>query len=230
MSSTFFAQGGDYDDLLEMLVDEKYEKLLYRAEKYTMDDKTTKHALPYLYMARAFYQISLKPEDYEEKWSDKSLKNSLKYAVKYVKKDKELEYYAEHSEFFDDLRSACISEAEVYNDQEKYTKSKGYYKSLTDIDENDAGAWLMQGYTYYMSKSKKDAELSFESAKAAIESGACERLTEVQLDLFKTGLIYVSEQLNSDGDSTQAKAWLELGYEYFKDDKEYNVTYQMIVG
>ena len=67
---------GDYNDLLELLVDEEYEKLLYKAEKYTLSDKTKKDALPYVYMSMAYYEIS-KRDEFAEKYP-KAFKESLK--------------------------------------------------------------------------------------------------------------------------------------------------------
>ena len=50
-----FAQS-DYNDLLLMYVDEKYERCLYKAEKYTLDEKTKKEPLPYLFMSMSYFQ------------------------------------------------------------------------------------------------------------------------------------------------------------------------------
>ncbi|MEY3835453.1 MAG: hypothetical protein RI989_881 [Bacteroidota bacterium] len=52
-----FAQT-DYPDLLAMFVDEKYEKCLYKAEKYTLNEKTKKDPLPYLFMSRCYFEMS----------------------------------------------------------------------------------------------------------------------------------------------------------------------------
>lgn len=229
-SQMLMAQPPDFDNLLEMLVDEKYEKLLYRAEKYTLDDDTKKQPLPYLYMSMAFYEISKTPEDFDEDFAKGAFKNSLKYAVKYRKKDKESEYFAEHEEYFDNIRKGCVAEAEIYNDQEKYTKSKGLYKYLTGIDKNDPGAWLFKGYAEYKLKSRKDAGLSFGEAKRVVEEGGCEILTDAQLEYFKSAIIYCAEMWDEIGEGSTAKEWLKIGYEYFKDDREYNVTYEMIAG
>lgn len=221
---------GDYDNLLEMLVDEKYEKLLYRAEKYTLDDKTKKDPLPYLYMSMAYFEIGKEPELYDEDLSGSAFKNCLKYCVKHRKKDKEDEYYAEYEDFFDDVRQGAIAEAELNNDMLKFTKSKGFYKYMTSIDENDPGAWLMKGYSEWKLKSRKDSGLSWDKAKEIVESGGAEILTDVQLNLFKSAIIYCAEMWDEEGEAAKAREWLEIGYEFFKDDREFNVTYETIAG
>jgi len=220
----------DYDNLLEMLVDEKYEKLLYRAEKYTLDDKTKKHALPYLYMSMAYHEMGKTPEEYDEDLSGKALKNCLKYCVKHRKKDKENEYYAEYEDYFDEVRKGAIAEAELNNDMLKFTKSKGFYKYLTSIDSGDPGAWMMKGMAEWKMKSRKDSGLSWERAKEIVEGGGAEILTDVQLSLFKRAIIYCAEMWDEEGNSEMARTWLEIGYEYFKEDREFNVTFESIAG
>ncbi len=219
---------GDYDDLLEMLVDEQYEKLLYKAEKYTLTDKTKKDALPYLYMSMAYYEIS-KDEELSVK-IPKSFKQSLKYAAKFRSKDKEDTYFAEYQEFLDQLREGAVQEADPSMDQGKYTGAKLYYKYLVKLDESDPGAWTLQGYVELRLKAKKESAASLEMVKTILSEQGCGHLSDVQMDIFKRGLIMLAEGLDEMGERSEAKAWLELGFEYFKEDNEYLVTYDQIAG
>ena len=57
ISVLFAGAQSNYEDLLELLVDEKYERCLYKAMKYTEEEKTTKEALPYLYVSMAYFRI-----------------------------------------------------------------------------------------------------------------------------------------------------------------------------
>lgn len=223
--------GQDYTDLLELLVDEKYEKLLLKAEKYTLADDSRKDALPYLYMSLGYYSIHLKDDDpdLQERYP-KAFKESLKYAVKHRKKDKTNQYYEEYIEHFDALRTVAISDANQYNSEEKYTKSKGIYKNLTKMDLQDVGAWIFKGCTEYMGKSLREADLSWQEAKKLAEEGAADHLTEVQKDLLKQSLIYCAEMLDGNGNTTDARDWLEFGLTWFEQDEEFMVTYEMIAG
>ncbi|MGB0150544.1 MAG: hypothetical protein ACPF87_06610, partial [Flavobacteriales bacterium] len=156
----------DLDELLEWCVDGKYEKVLYKAIRYTEDDEQKKHPMPYFYMSMAYlgihnYEPAIITEGpkkgqvdegdaaYAEKLAEtfevdknKALKNSLKYASKFVKKDREREYihddYAQ--DFFEELRKKTKKEAETEIVNGKYTKAKGYYKYLTALDAEDPGA------------------------------------------------------------------------------------------
>jgi hypothetical protein len=228
--SSFAKAQSEYDDLLELIVDEKYEKCLIKALGYTEKDETKKHPLPYLYMSMAFFKIHQSDDPKLAERYPNAFKESLKYAVKYRKKDKESEYYGEYLDYFSELRKATIEDAELQDDNEKYTRSKGQYKYLTDIDPNDAGAWLMKGYTEWKLKSNKDAGISWEQAKTILTEVGCDGLQEEQLYLLKKALILTAEMKIEEGDRSSAKEWMELGKDKFGEDKEFMVTYREIVG
>ena len=77
----------DFDELLMWMVDEKFEKVLYKAIRYTEDDETKKEPVPYVFMSMAYFKISESGNpEFEEKYSN-ALKSALKYASKFVKKD-----------------------------------------------------------------------------------------------------------------------------------------------
>lgn len=217
----------DYNDLLTLFVDEKYEKVLYKAEGYTLKDDTKKDALPYLYCSMAFLEIS-KIDELKEKYPD-AFKNAIKYAAKYGQKDKEHEFYSEHEDYFAELRQAIISEAETFMDTDKFTKAKSYYDALIDIDANDAGAHIMLGRAYYALKTKKEAELAYKTAKEILTERRCSDMSKEQRNLLKEALMKEGEDRAAKGDKAVAKEWLDLGLEYFEDDKEYQVVYDSVV-
>lgn len=218
----------DYKDLLSLYVDEKYEKVLYKAENYTLADATKKDPMPYLFMSMTYFQMS-KKDEFKEKYPD-AFKNSLKYMAKYASKDKERVCAAEYEDFFNDLRIATISEGEIMFDQQKYTKAKSMYDYLTDIDPNDAGAYIMLGMTFEAMKSKKEAGESIAKAKSLLSEKKAGHGTKEQNTFLKHSLIHYASKLSDSGDKAGAKEWMDYGLEYFKDDKEFMVNYETIVG
>lgn len=221
---------GEYDELLELVVDENYERCLYKAVKYTEKDDTKKDPLPYAYMSMAFFKISESDDpDLQEKYP-KAMKDAVKYLVKFIKKDKENEFIGLFTDYISDVRVAMIAEAEQQADDDKYTRAKSMYKYLTDIDSNDPGAWLMRAHAEYMMRSKKDARDSWEMAKKVLEERGTAGLRDEQVSLLKMAVIRNAEMLNEEGEREQAKEWLTLTSEYFGDDREFNVTYSSIVG
>ena len=93
----------ELNQLLVWFVDEKYEKVLFKAIRYTEDDKQKKHPVPYLYMAKSYLGIHNSDDnDLRETYEVdklKALKNALKYAGKFVKKDREQEYVPSEQDF-----------------------------------------------------------------------------------------------------------------------------------
>jgi hypothetical protein len=224
------ANAQNYDELLELIVDEKYERCLYKAVKYTEDDKTKNDPLPYGYMSMAFFRIANMDDPTLKEKYPKADKDAVKYLIKFRKKDKDNAFLGEFQDFISEVRVAAISEAEQQSDSEKYTKSKGLYKQLTDIDTNDPGAWLMRGYNEWMMKAKKDALTSYDNAKKLLKEQGVANLRKEQLDLLKMGVIRNAEMLNEIGERASARELLELAEDHFKNDKEFNVVYSIIIG
>ncbi len=219
------AHSPDYNVLLKLFVDEKYEKVLYKAENYTLSDDTKKDALPYLFMSMSFFEIA-KIDAMKEKYPD-AFKNSLKYASKYGQKDVERAFVSDYEDYFAKFRKAVISEAETFMDNLKFTKAKSYYDCLVDLDKNDAGAHLMMGMVYQSLKSKKESEAFYASGKKLISDKSCSMSAEQRV-LLKAAIIRLAESQDAAGARAEAKALLDLGLEYFEDDKEYQVTYSAI--
>jgi hypothetical protein len=89
-SVALYAQpDNEFKDLLSLFVDQKYEKVLNKAENYTIGDETKKHPLPYLYIAMSLYEMS-KIEKYTQMEEYKgAFKDAMKFCSKYAAKDKE---------------------------------------------------------------------------------------------------------------------------------------------
>ncbi|MEN9638481.1 MAG: hypothetical protein RLZZ262_349 [Bacteroidota bacterium] len=225
--NTIAQTDNDYEDLLILFVDEKYEKCLYKAEGYTLNEKTKKDPLPYLFVSRCYFQIS-KMDEFKEKYPD-PFKDAMKYISKYAAKDKERKYAADYEEFLSDLRKEAIAMAESQFASQKYTKAKTLYDQIADMDPNDAGAQIMLCITFSAMKAKKDAELAIAKADALLAEKKASMLPE-QKDLLKNSIISYAEYLNNQGDRTEAIEWLEKGLEYFKEDPEFKVTYETIKG
>lgn len=218
----------DLNQLLMWYVDGKYEKVLFKAIRYTEDDEQKKHPLPYLYMAKAYLGVhnSDDPELRESYEVDKlkALKNSLKYAGKFVKKDKEREYVPLDLEFLEELRKETIVAAETEMDNLKYTKAKSYYKYLITIDEEDPGAWMMYGTVFLALKARRDADNSWETARNLLLDQRARGLTAGQRELLQYAFILTIEMLAESGDRAAANAFIELGNEFIAGDREFEAV------
>ena len=224
----------ELNQLLMWHVDGKYEKVLYKAIRYTEDDEQKKHPLPYLYMAKAYLGVhnSDDPDLRESYEVDKlkALKNALKYAGKFVKKDKEQEYVPKDLDFMEELRKETIIAAETEMDNEKYTKAKSYYKYLTTLDKEDPGAWMMFGTVYLTLKARRDADKAWETAKNLLLDQQGRGLTEGQRDLLQYAFVSTLERLDALGDPAAAREWISIGDDLIGGDREYEAVKRSIGG
>lgn len=217
----------DYKDLLTLFVSDKLEKCLYKAEGYTLNDKTKKDALPHLFVSRCYFEMS-KRDEFKAKYPN-AFKDAMKSITKFAKLDKEGDGGTEYEDYISELRSAAIAEAENFYETEKYTKSKAFYDQLTKLDPNDAGAWIMLSRNQTALKAKKDASIALEKAKEILDAKTASKAKE-QLTFLKAALIDLATEMNDAGNKADAKTWIEYGKEFFASDKEFALAYDTIVG
>ena len=107
------AQSGRiYDDLLVLLVNEDYKDCFNKSVKYTLKDKTKKDPLPYLFAAKASFEMS-RDHQYTEEFP-KAYKTAMSYAAKYRKKVKEYTFKEDAEEFINDFKMVIIEDIENY--------------------------------------------------------------------------------------------------------------------
>ena len=218
----------DLNQLSVWFVDGKYEKVLYKAIRYTEDDEQKKHPMPYLYMAKAYLGIHNSDDaDLREAYEVdkmKALKNALKYAGKFVKKDKEQEYIFQEQEYIEELRKETIIAAETEMDNGKFTKAKSYYKYLTTLDKEDPGAWMMYGTVYLTLKARRDADKSWETARNLLLDQQARGLTEGQQELLQYAFVTTIEKLDEMGDRAAAQDFISLGDDFIGGDREFEAV------
>ena len=220
----------DLDKMLFYYVDGKYEKLLDLAMKYVENDKTRRNPIPYLYVSKAYYEMS-KLEEYDEDYP-RAFRDAVKYAVKYRKKDKAGEYVAENEEYFDQLRVQVFEMADNYYSIGKYSKAKTWYKYLTGMDPQDWGAWFLRGVVEMRLNMRSDAATSIQTAidgLGGLDQATFDNYMEGKAEVLKRGIITYVEYMKELGKMTEAKEVIGLGYEYFKEDNEYKMTYDEIM-
>ncbi|MEN9334838.1 MAG: hypothetical protein RLY35_2018 [Bacteroidota bacterium] len=228
-TSALFAQpDNDFKDLLSLFVDQKYEKVLNKAENYTMGDDTKKHPLPYLYIAMSLYEMS-KIEKYTQMEEYKgAFKDAMKFCSKYGAKDKEKKYVDEFPDFFMNIRKDITVEGDMQYEQQKYTKAKLYYDCLIDVEPNDAGAHIMLGLCFAHAKAVKDSDMELSKAKELLVSQSYSTRNEEVKKLLKNALIVYANELGNASDKKKAAEWMGYANELFMDDPEWQIQYNTV--
>lgn len=122
--STNFAQE-TYDDLIIYFADGDYEKLVDKAEKYMDKDDSKNDPQPYLWSAKANFEMS-KDQKYDEDFP-KAFNDAISDAGKALKKDKENTIFDEHKAFYTDLKVAVVEDIKNQIEGGEYSRLRGLY-------------------------------------------------------------------------------------------------------
>jgi hypothetical protein len=204
-----------------------------KAEKYTQKDKTKNDALPYLYLSKGLFKITMD----EKLKTDPQFKNAemeaLTYFVQYKKRDKTKIYNDLAEPFLNEMKAVIYEEVENFYIQKNYRKAIGSLKKMMKIEPENIGVNLMKGVCEYLNKNKTEA-------KAAIKIGidktkaltTIEGMSEEDKKFMKYGLMQYTQFLLDSKDFAGAKSAITLGYQYFQDaeaDKDYVEMYNKVV-
>ena len=215
-----FSNAQEYKDLLNLWIDQNYEKLVFKAEKYTSNDKTKNDPLPYLYLCKGLYRISLDEKYKEKEEFKKAESDALNYAVKYTKKDKSGTYKEEAEAFFAEMKQTFLEQTENYMDVKNHKQALGIIKKVVQFDQDNAGAWLIKAVCEFEMKNKTEALKNAElGVKLAQESNFSD-MYEVDQKFMRYGLIVYSEYLVSVKDLAKAKSVINIGYQHFSNVKD----------
>jgi len=227
----------DAEALLSLWIDQKYDKLIVKAMKYTEKDDTKNDPLPYLYCAKAFFRISL-----DESWVEKNeeFKNArreaLSYAAKYKKKDKNGTYKQDADEFYAEMKPILYEEAMNDINKGDYKKQTTAMKKLTEFDPDFVGGTFAVGLILYGTQNKSEGKKNVEAALKKLKE-----LTTFNdyIDADKKFLCFVmyklAEFLSANKEKPLAKKVIQDGKAYFEntetEDAEMNElhkTYQEV--
>jgi hypothetical protein len=212
----------EFEDLRNLYMDEKYEKLISKGEKYVADDKTRKSADPYLYLSKAYFEISKLEEFNEEYPPEKAFSNALKWASKYRKKDPEGALFSENDLYFRELKQSAMQEAAGFMSDGKYSRAKRYYDAICKFDPEDPGAWLMLGYAQVQMKSMTESKLAFKEAGKVLNTVDVTRLNSVERKLLLLGTVNYAEYLVEEGMRDSARVTLNLAAPALEGDAEFD--------
>lgn len=156
------AQPPNYDDLTILFADGKYEKLIDECLKYNDKSSTTKDALPYLMLAKGYYQMSLQGDRSAE------YKNAFKTAVnsmrKFIRKDKEGGLLQENMEFLETLKAGAAEALINEFESEDYRKVRSSASVYLKISEDNEGADFINAASSFYQKDGSSANFVWKEA------------------------------------------------------------------
>ncbi len=161
---------GNYDILRVLYADEKYEKLLKVAEKYTMKDATKNDAEPYIWMAMALFAMS-KDENYtnQDKYK-KAYADALTWLGKYYKKDKQGNLLEEHREFLIKIKREVYETIESDISSGNYAKATGNISKIPKVSPGNFAQDYLIGACNFQKGDKTTARDNWKKADALYNS------------------------------------------------------------
>jgi len=242
-SSVHTVLSQEYQDLLILYVDEKYEKCFVKAINYTENEKTKKHPLPYLYVSMASFGMS-QDHQYSENWP-KAYSTALSFAKKYRKKDPDNTYAEDSQEYIDQLKEIIYEDVENYmltSTEKGYKKAAGILKKVCAFDPKDHGARLLWGELEIRTKNQTEGKKIVAAAIDLIKTIGTDvqlgDLTEIQQRFLRKSLMEYASFID-EKDHAKAIEVISMGQPFFyearedcllDDNEEFKKLYNEITG
>ncbi len=227
----------EYPELLNLYMDGKYEEIIKKVEKGGMFskpivDKARNQPLPYIYLAKAYYEIS-KIDKYSEKYS-RAFKNSLRYASRFVDRDSKKKFIDDHSRFLAQLRRECMEIAKMHYERgatqkRQYRKARYFYEKMQGFSPGDPSPYYMEGLTWIKQGIERQAKRPFNKGHELYnELDSLEELEKDQQKLFKFFTKEYSRYLLKEGMRDSARTIVKRTNGIFKDDEEFMKHYNKV--
>lgn len=235
------AQPPEYEDLIVYFADADYEKLLKKADKYAMGDKTRKDAIPYLYLSKANYEINKEGGELLEKYP-RAFKDAVKYAGKCLKYDEEGNVFKENMAHFTALKASIFETLRILAEAGDFGRLRGQIPLMYKIDNKEVGTIFLQAAASYYSKDRagmKDNGKKAEEYLAAADPSAytisddddydLTAKKKIDLELLKLGVTHYCNALVDGRQVDKAKDLLGRIIQWYPEDKEFKEFYDSIV-
>lgn len=227
-SITLSAQAPNFDDLKILYADANYEKLVKVAENYTLKEELKKDALPFLWLAKGLYKISLSGTD------DEKFKNAYKDAIgalgKALKNDKDGARLSDHQEFVSEFQLSMVTTIENDLSAKDYSKASGWILKYYKITKNPVGAKFLDGATKYRKADKGGANALWKEADGLLSKiSSIDDWSEADAKMLQMGVLETAECYLASKQKEKAKTLLNKVAQWFEDDADFKAKYDEIV-
>ena len=221
------AQSPEYDDLVIYYADGDYERLLKKAEKYTLSDKTKKDALPYFYLAKCNFDMS-KDQEWLDKYP-KAFNDAIKFAGNCIKKDLKAEgtVYEDNIQFFTELKVALVEDIKNLVAEQSFMKLMGYIAKLHRFDKSDIGSYFLKAGAQYIEKDKSGGKITAKEAWERLEAiENVDNWRPIDFEMLKIGAtVFCDAMFDHMRQEQAAKDLLGRIKQWLEDDEEFMAYY-----
>lgn len=222
------AQAPNYDDLKILYADANYEKLVKVAEGYTQKDDLKKDPLPFVWLAKGLYKISLSGTD-DEKYKS-AYKDAIAALGKAMKNDKDGTGLTDHTEFVEAFQMSLV---EMINNDiaaKDYSKASGWVIKYYKITKNPVGAKYLDGSTKYRKADKGGANTLWKEADLMLTKiTSIEDWSKADKEILKTGVLQTAECYIASKQTEKAKSTLNKIAQWYEDDADFKAKYDELI-
>jgi len=225
---TAIAQDDDYDNLLIYKADQNWEKLIREAEKLTTKTKTKNEALPYYYLTYGLYKISFigdRPDEYKNAYKD-----ALTAAGKMGRKDGADQVFEQYADFYNELKMSLLEIIRNEIEGGDYRRAFGWVMKIYKFDRDHIGGKYLEGACRHHNGDKATARAKWKEGQDLIKAlESTSHWTDADKAMIKLGLYESAKALVASRQKDAAKEIMNLGAQWFEEDKDWKVWYDEIV-
>lgn len=224
------AQAPDYNDLKILYADEDYEKLVKEAEKYTTKDETAKDPIPFIWMAKGLYKISLSgttDDDFSSAYKDaiKYLGKAFKYDLKY----NEGATIEDEREFIDMFQMSLVETIQNELETDNFKKAFSWSIKYMKITAHEVGIKYMLGACKFPDDKTGAREYWKEANQLIDEVESIDYWSDADKLILKLGILHSANAMKQSRQEDKAKEILNKAAQWFEGDDEWDELYDAIV-
>lgn len=218
----------DEEELIILKADRNWEKLIRQAEKYTQKNDTKNDPLPYYYLAYGLYKISFigdRGDEYKNAYKD-----ALTVVGKMMRKDADGRVQKEYEDFFVELKLSLLEIIKNDFEAEDYRRSFGWVMKIYKFGRDNIAGKYLEGACRYRNNDKSTANTKWKEGKELIEQvGSASEFDKADREMIKFGLYHAALALKDSKQLASAKEIMNLGAQWFEDEKDWQRYYDEIV-
>jgi len=223
---SLFSQG-TYEDLLIVKADATWEKLIKKADKYTVKSSTSKDAEPYYYMAYGLYKISFEAERSEE--FKNAYKESFTAIGKMLRYDKSGEIQSKYAEFIDEMKFSLLEIIQNEVDNEEYRRAFGWSMRLYKFGRTYIPALYLEGALRSRNNDLTTARMKWNEGEKLLEEADINSWSKADQEIMMLALYQSARALVDVRQVDSAIEVMKIGAPYFEENKIWQERYNEIV-
>ncbi len=225
---TVNAQAPNYDDLKILYADANYEKLVKVSSGYTLKDDLKKDPIPFIWLAKGLYKISLSGSD-DEKYKN-AYKDAIAALTKAMKNDKDGTALSEFQEFIDEFQGSLVELINNDLDAKDYNKASGWVIKYIKVTKNPIGAKYLDGASKYRKTDKGGANTAWKEAETMLTKiTTIEDWSDADKDMLKIGVFQTAECYILSKQKDKAKTLLNKVAQWYEEDEDFKTKYDEII-